>query len=906
MVNGEITDSALMGGHVTQLTVSATAANDSVHMAANGTVDQIDPAVVTGREQAKGQVGGTFDIDATLSNVSAGFDTDRLEATAKISVAPSDVAGLRIDRGNVDAHYRQQMLDVQSLDLSGPDLTVQASGTASLAPDGASHLNVHAASSNLEAIGKLTNQPIAGIGKVDATVTGNRTKLNIDGSATGDGVSFGSTNALALSTMYSTTIPNLSIRDAIVNAMTSGTFVTIGGQHINALTANTTYQGSTLDVDVTASMPQRSVSATGSLLLHPDHQEVHVSRLDLAAQNLQWHLAPGSCATIRYAPGAVTVTDVRLINGDQDISAEGSLGRPGDALNVTLKNVDLSAVDAVLLRPPQFSGRLNATSTITGQVDALQAKVEFDVQPGGFRQFRYDSLKGSADYSGKGVTVDAELQENPTASLRVKGYVPATAWGSGAASDLSGDENRFALRVDSTPIDLGIVQGFTKALTNVTGTAQANLEITGAGNDPRPNGEIVFTNGAFTVEPTGVPYRKLNGRIELQEDRIHIAQLVLLDNQNAALSVTGDVPIRRSETGDVDLYVTAREFKVLDNKMGNVRIDSDLTLTGELRALRLEGDLAVSSGTVNLDPIVASTGGGPYSTKPTEFLSAPSATDEQKVPTEMATPGLSNIAMNVHFTVPDDLVMKSSDLKPANAPIGFGAVNITVGSDIRATKDPKGPVVLTGTVNTVRGTYDFQGRQFTILRDGTVRFEGDPLDHLNPTLDVRTQRIIQGVQANANVEGTLERPRIELSSVPPLERADILALIVFNQPVNQLGEGEQISLGQRAEQLALGSIAGELSKSLGSLLNVSEFQLQAAPESGAVAQVTIGQQVGQNLFVKVEQGVGDVSTTNVVIEYELLKWLRLQTNFVQAAALQQALFQAVRDSGFDLIFMFTR
>ena len=45
-----------------------------------------------------------------------------------------------------------------------------------------------------------------------------------------------------------------------------------------------------------------------------------------------------------------------------------------------------------------------------------------------------------------------------------------------------------------------------------------------------------------------------------------------------------------------------------------------------------------------------------------------------------------------------------------------------------------------------------------------------------------------------------------LSSTPPLEQADILALIVFNQPINQLGEGEQMSLAQRAQALATGAV----------------------------------------------------------------------------------------------------
>ena len=102
--------------------------------------------------------------------------------------------------------------------------------------------------------------------------------------------------------------------------------------------------------------------------------------------------------------------------------------------------------------------------------------------------------------------------------------------------------------------------------------------------------------------------------------------------------------------------------------------------------------------------------------------------------------------------------------------------------------------MLVGVVNTVRGTYDFQGRRFEILRDGTVRFDGEPVNEMDPLLDIRTRRIISGVEARVNVRGTLKQPEIVLSSTPPLEQADILSLIVFNQPINQLGEGEQISL----------------------------------------------------------------------------------------------------------------
>ena len=42
---------------------------------------------------------------------------------------------------------------------------------------------------------------------------------------------------------------------------------------------------------------------------------------------------------------------------------------------------------------------------------------------------------------------------------------------------------------------------------------------------------------------------------------------------------------------------------------------------------------------------------------------------------------------------------------------------------------------------------------------------------------------------------------------------------------------------------------------------------------------------------RVQQNIGDQSSTSVIFEYELAKWLRLQSNFVQGSSTQQSLFR---------------
>jgi len=396
-----------------------------------------------------------------------------------------------------------------------------------------------------------------------------------------------------------------------------------------------------------------------------------------------------------------------------------------------------------------------------------------------------------------------------------------------------------------------------------------------------------------------VQYTDLDGKIELQKDRVHIDEIRLLDNQKKPMTLTGDLAVHENQLGSVSIALKADDFKVIDNDMGNVRIDSDLKLTGDVTAPRVEGSLGVTTGRIDLDPILAQTGTSAYATKEIEYGNETENTNGQT-----AAPGLFEaLQMDVHMTVPGDLVIKSSDLKSPGSPIGLGALNITLGGDVWVTKAPWDQVRLVGVVNTVRGTYDFQGRRFTILRDGTVRFEG--LDDLNPELDIRAERVIQAVTANVNVRGTVKDPEIVLTSTPPLEQADILSLIVFNQPINSVSEQQQISLAQRAEAMAAGAATGALTKSIGNALNLDTFEVNLAPENGGGPQVTVGQQLGQNLYVKVEQGITDASQTNIVLEYELLKWLRLRTNVLQGASTQAQLFQRMQGSGADLLFFFS-
>jgi translocation and assembly module TamB len=236
----------------------------------------------------------------------------------------------------------------------------------------------------------------------------------------------------------------------------------------------------------------------------------------------------------------------------------------------------------------------------------------------------------------------------------------------------------------------------------------------------------------------------------------------------------------------------------------------------------------------------------------------------------------------------------------------MGDMNVTVGGDVQVRKSPGGQVILVGNVQTIRGSYDFQGRRFELARGGQIRFIGTP--QINPAIDISATRLITGVEARVRITGNARTPELALSSNPPLEESDILSLIVFNRPVNELGTGERSSLAATAGGIATGFLAAPLGESIGKALDLDLFEITTSTEEGDFgAGVTLGQQVGDRAFLKLRQQFGERNISEFLIEYQLTDFLRLQASAApETSGSGNRLNQRrVERGGIDLIFFFS-
>src|SRR6185503_15737761 len=350
---------------------------------------------------------------------------------------------------------------------------------------------------------------------------------------------------------------------------------------------------------------------------------------------------------------------------------------------------------------------------------------------------------------------------------------PKTMEGEHAAPTLGEAIN---LEVASSQIDLGLVQGFTSYVTNVTGTLQANFKVTGSGYDPHLDGAIDVKGGSFTAPDLNTSFSGLDTRIDLKPDAVTINEFRILDKNKKAMTIGGSLAVHERSVGAVDIKVQSDDFKVIANRTADLKFDSDFHITGTVRAPKVEGSVEVEPGTIDVAEVLRLAGArNAYSTTATEIAPADSAGPE---PTTPVLPSLFDaLDLRLGLAIPGDLLLKGNNIKPASAPIDVGDMNAYVGGAVSIEKPAGGRLRLIGEVNTVRGNYTFQGRRFEIMRDGRIRFPGTEV--IDPLLDLTARRVISGIETFVHVRGSMLQPELSFSSSPPQGESDILSLIIF-------------------------------------------------------------------------------------------------------------------------------
>ena len=892
-------DSVLFGGRVPDMRVRVGFSEEALTFAADGAFEALAVGVLAQRENVQGVLTGRLDVEGRVPRADEGLQTDRLTANGRVAIAPSTIEGVAIAEGVIAGGLQNgELVRIDRLQIAGDGLAIRASGDVGLDPSVETSLEYYVDSPPLGALTDLIGVDLAGELTLEGRVTGAEV-LQVAGTLAATGVSYQQNGAAELSSRYTLSVPHRDLPSAHGEVEATASQLELGGQTFEELEASTTYRDGRATFDATLSRADEALTIGGRLDWREEQKAVELTSLGLRAAGADWQLASGSTPRITYGGEGVAVSELKLVSSpDQAISIDGRFGREGDAARIRLEGVALEPFARMAGRE-DLRGTLTAEATIAETMEAPAVNATFSLSGAAVRDVELSAVSGRVTLGSEQLAFDARVERPDASWLRAEGHLPSALLRGDEAARAAGTLD---ITVESSPVGLELVQLFTDQLQEVRGTLEADVRVTGTLDDPRPSGEIRIAGGAFTVPRLGTQYVQLDGKVSLQPDVITVSQLRLVDDDGDHLTVNGRLPVQRLRVTGVELEVTSDGLEVMDNALGDVEAGADLTVTGELTEPRVSGTIEITEGTLNVDEILSLAGQDTYAVRAAEqgLLTEP-AGQPAGLPQDRGLLADLPLSLDITVAVPN-LLLRGRDIRgPAGGGVGLGNVNLNAKGALALRKAPEDALRISGDVAMVRGTYEFQGREFELARGGTVRFTGLP--EINPLLDVTARREISAVETIVAVSGTLREPTLELSSNPPLDDADILSLIVFNRPVNSLGAGEQVSLANRASALATGFVAGQLTEAIGGAFDIDLFQVEARNADGLGPAVTLGERIG-DLFVKVQQQFGSESQSRMIVEYEVNQWLRLESSFVDDRNSAQPLLRRQEDSGFDAVVNF--
>jgi translocation and assembly module TamB len=155
-----------------------------------------------------------------------------------------------------------------------------------------------------------------------------------------------------------------------------------------------------------------------------------------------------------------------------------------------------------------------------------------------------------------------------------------------------------------------------------------------------------------------------------------------------------------------------------------------------------------------------------------------------------------------------------------------------------------------------------------------VTFNG-PLD--NPVLQITAWRRNQAVEAGVRITGTVQQPRVELVSEPPVDEGAKLSWLVLGHAPSDAA-GADLAVLQTAATALLGrGHSVPITTRIADAVGLDEVTLRSGPaaaSSSGSSEVTtrvvaLGKRISDRIYLTYEQGLGTTAQNLVKIDLSL-------------------------------------
>jgi translocation and assembly module TamB len=593
-----------------------------------------------------------------------------------------------------------------------------------------------------------------------------------------------------------------------------------------------------------------SLGASGNFNL--DAQEISVASAlgSYAGQEIRL-LEPARV----YFGNGIAVDLVKLGAQKAELDVQGQIS-PTLALRASLRQVQPALVN-VFMPNLLAAGVIEAHADLHGTATAPMGEITMNASG---VQSADDAALGlppanirvTAGVRGHTADIDARLDAGSASQLTAIGRAPLAA------------DGEIDMKINGKT-DMGLMNAFLEARgQHASGQLDIDATITGDVAAPQITGTLDLKNGKINDYGRGVSLTDIAAQIVGNEGTLQIKSFTAAAAPGT-VSMSGSVGILQKGI-PVDLQLTAHNAQPLVSKLITANLNADLTIKGTARE-RLD-----VAGSMHLNRTLIGIPNG----LPLNVAVLDVRRRDKKTLVVPEKPLI--IGLNVAVQAPDQILVQGRGL------------DARMHGDLQISGTTDSPLV-SGGFDLERGTFSLATGRLNFT-EGRVSFNGAGLrNKIDPTLDFTAQTTIGDTTATMHITGLADAPVFDFSSNPAKPQDEIMALLLFGAPTQQLTPLQLAQVGA-----ALASMSGvggsnslnplvKIQKSLG-LDRLSIGSGTTNPQTGqdTGASIEAGRYVSKRVYIEAKQTTA--GTSQLEADVDLTKHLRLQTRLGNGTAVQ--------------------
>jgi translocation and assembly module TamB len=390
--------------------------------------------------------------------------------------------------------------------------------------------------------------------------------------------------------------------------------------------------------------------------------------------------------------------------------------------------------------------------------------------------------------------------------------------------------------------DLGLIEALIPEIQDLRGQVALDLKASGTLARPELKGSARLIDGSLRIPRMGLTIEQLSLLSQNNTPEKMNFQLKARSGEGN-LVIDGKTTLDKNRGWPTEFSIKGDAFEVAQIPEAQIRVSPDLKVRVKKRNIHISGDVQI-----------------PYARlQPKDITTAAQVSGDAIIlgnepgPTEKWA-----ITSDVRLTLGDQIYF-----------YGYGFEG-RFGGSLLLQDEPGQSTRATGEITIPEGRYRAYGQRLDV-EQGRLVFSGGPPS--NPGLDVRAVRHINDITAGLKLRGNLNKPQIELFSIPAMGQTDTLAYLLLGRPLDKTSSEDANMVAQGV--LALGLTGGDhIVRALGNRFGMDEMRIESN-DTGDQASLVMGRHLTPRLYVG--YGVGLINAINTFnVHYQISKHWQLK------------------------------